>query len=799
MAQTITISDFKLGERRDANLIVERLQSLRTIRNYRLQYSGDGAKLKVRKGYTRWNSTELDNPATQLFWFNDLTGKEHLLGIADDKWVKIAESGAHTELNSDTATARRPVVQIGDRAIFATDGEVYWTDHASIGGATKSFRLGIAPPINGAGVTATAGEGNTATSNEPNKATIAPGGGLRLTDSSVLAEGVHLKIAATYTPSADIDVSQLKVRFMPVWAGNSTGEFQLSIYTGVAEPTTQVTNGITSWINIREFTTDSYTTEYFSLQDTVTLSGGTRYWIVVDSNAAYKTNFNTVTFYVAFTFSTGAASGNALRWTGAAWADNPNGRMLTFVLGGLDSTHTYDYNLTYFNDNYKSESRPSVKSDRVTPTSYLTSYVTVTTPATADGQVDFVAVYRRDIGTDGDIAEGDITSDYKYVGKVAPGSNFTDGVAPSDEKGKLQSEDHYLYDDVGEEGEEGVRTSALIPSIMVYWKDWFIFSEADKNVLYFNKRLEEDGAFGQVGKSFPDYFPLNNQQEMPVPSAIIGMRVLANDQLAIYFKDESVWVVRGMNEVLNPPSDIGRYGVLDVVGLFAPASLQSYKERHLYMSSEGVYIFNGTANPEHASNVIQSILDAIESANLDDSVIAVYGNEIWVLVDSDNDGALDRFYILDLQQPEAPWREYDYGLKLNDVVVRRTGNTFRSLFAADADSNFVVELEDGTDDNGAAIEAVVETHDIEVAGEVAIEDVALTGFYPSNPAGYDVFLIDHIGREAQTSIKPARSQDLRGHHSGCRFRSSGRMRVRIEQSSTNEDELRAIRMRYQSS
>jgi hypothetical protein len=789
MAQTITISDFKLGERRDANLIVERLQSLRTIRNYRLQYSGDGAKLKVRKGYTRWNSTELDNPATQLFWFNDLTGNEHVLGITDGKWFKIAESGAHTELNSDTATARRPVVQIGDRAIFATDGEVYWTDDTAIGGATKSFRLGIVRPSNAPGAVLAAGEGNIGTSNEPNKATVATGGGLRLTDVS------HQRIAATYTPGSDQEIQQVLIRFMPVWSGNSTGAFRLSIYTGVAEPTSLLTDAISDWMEVTEFTTDTYRWLHVPLREKVTLSSGVRHWIQMESDAAYKTNYNATTFYLAVAFSSGVAVGNSLRWN-ATWFDEGNGRMQTFALGGLDPTHTYDYKLTFFNDAYKSESRPSDKSERVTPI-LATNRVTVSTPATADNQVDFAAVYRRDIGTDANIAEDDVTSEFLYIGKVADGSSFTDDIAPGDEQASLQSGDHYLYDDVGEEGEQGVRTSALIPSIMVYWKDWFIFSEADKNILYFNKRLEEDGAFGQVGKSFPDYFPLNNQQEMPVPSAIIGMRVLANDQLAIYFKDESVWVVRGMNEVLNPPSDIGRYGILDVVGLFAPASLQSYKERHLYMSSEGVYIFNGTANPEHASNVIQSIFDAIESANLDDSIMAVYGNEVWVLVDSDNDRALDRFYILDLQQPEAPWREYDYGLDLNDVVVRRTGNTFRSLFAADADSNFVVELEDGTDDNGAAIEAVVETHDIEVAGEVAVEDVRLRGFYPGSAPRYDVVLIDHLGEERGLSISPKSSDDVRGHHTGCRMLSADRIRVRVTQRSLDQDELRAVSVRYQ--
>ena len=790
MARTISIRDFKLGMRRDANLVVERLQSLRTIKNYRLTYSGDGAKLKVRKGYTRWNGTEMDDVATQLFWSKDLGGNEHLLGIVDGTWDEIKESGSHSEVQSDTATARRPIVQVDDRVIFGTDAEIFWTDDTALGGATKSFRLGIVrPSLPTATLLASLGNGS-GTFLEPTAAQIGGGGfGLILNTTS------QQKIAASFTPGSNQSIDNLVMRFMTVHAGADNGSIRVALYTGATEPTTLVTNGQSDWVEVSQFASEDYNYYNFTFPETVSLTSGTKYWTQVEYDESYSDSFNAVTFYTTFAYEVGAAAGTSRVFDGATWSNQGSTNIFMHMVGGLDPTRIYDYVVTFFNDTYKSESRPSEKTERVTATA-AKNRVTITTPNSSDGQVDFAGVYRRDLGTDKTIADDEVTTSYLYVDKATINSTYEDSKGANSLGAKLTSQDNYLYDDTEDEG-EGVRTSALVPKHMAYWKGRIVFAENEKNILYLSKRLEEDGSMGQTGDSQIDYFPLANQQEMPVASDVIGIKVLANDQLAVYFKNEVVWVVRGMNEVLNPPSDISRYEVLDTVGLFAPASLQTYKERHVYMSSEGVYIFSGTADPKHASNVIQSIFDSIESGNLDGSVIAVYGNEIWVLVDSDNDDVLDRFYILDLQQPEAPWREYDYNTTLNDVVVRKTGGTFRSLFAADAESNYVLELEGGTDDNGAAIEAAVETHDIEVSGEVAVEDVAVQGFYPSSPPQYDGILTNHIGEEKGFSINPSSSEDIRGHHTGVRLRSTGRIRAKVTQRSLDEDELRSISVRYQ--
>lgn len=795
MSRTITISDFKLGQRRDANLVVERLQSLRTLRNYRLTYSGDGAKLKIRRGYTRWNGTVMAAPATQLFWFKDLEGNEHLLGIIDSNsvtglWRTIEETGAHITLTTETCTARRPIVQVGNRTFFGTDGSgsdigFRWVDNTSIG-AGVSYRVGIVRPSPATIV-----------------ATATASGHIAVTDSArVMTVTAQRKLAIQYDVGAsDEIVTAIFVRVQRLNTTSNDSSWTCRIRTdNASEPSATLVDdkAISIPISVPTFSVAA-TGDYkrFVFYGDVTLSANTTYWFEFEGDDDYYENYNSGTYEarirlegVSPTHDFGPLQ--VFDNAGGGWSDTPSGKEAVFYLSGIDPDQAYGYVLTYVNSTYGIESRPSEEERRTITDA---QDFTVNHNATADNQVDKVRIYRREM-TGIEDAEVDISDKFKFVAEVDESSAYIDNRATISLGAELQTQDHYRFDETDDEN-QNARDVALLPFVAVYWKGRIIFAEENSNILHFSKRLEQDGRTGQVGDEAVDFYPLSNRQEMPIASDIIGLKVLANDQLAVYFKNEVIWVIRGMNEVLNPPSDISRYEVLDTVGLFAPASLQTYKERHVYLSSEGVYVFNGTANPQHASNVIQSIFDAIEAANLDGSIIAVYGNEIWVLVDSDNDDVLDKFYILDLQQPEAPWREYDYGTTLNDVVVRKTGGTFRSLFVADAESNYVLELEDGTDDNGAAIEAVVETHDIEVSGEIAIEDVALQGLYPGSPPQYSGVLINHIGDERAFTINPSNSEDIRGHHTGVRLRSTGRIRTRITQRSLDEDELRSIAVRYQ--
>ena len=580
---------------------------------------------------------------------------------------------------------------------------------------------------------------------------------------------------------------------MPVWSGAVSGAIRVSIYTGLGEPTTLVTGAITDWLEITQFTTGIYTYQHLFFPDKVTLSSGTTYWMQIESDADYKSNYHVTAFYVAFSYTTGATPGTSLRYAGA-WFNENNAYMTNFALGGLNPDNQYDYKLTFFNDTYKSESRPSPSSARIRPT-LATNRVSVSTPASGDGQVDFVAIYRRNIGTDWTITDDLITSDYKYVGKVVSGQVFSDGIATGAEGAELRSEDHYLYDDTADEG-EGVRVAALLPAVMTYWKGRIWFCEANSNVLYMSKKHEEDGSMGLTGDSAPDYFPLDNKLEINETADIIALVPLSADELVVYFRNTSVWVLRGTDEVLNPPSDIVLRQVSTDMGLIAPPAVASIRSRHVFLTRNGLYDFKGVPGTDFLSGGIQTILDDIGDSYLDDSILVSHGDSIWLAVDEDEDGFLENIYILDIQRRIPTWRLYNYGVNINDMVVRNTGSEYRTLLAADADNNYILQLEDGSTDNGEAIVAELETQDLVVPNLATIFEVSIDAYYPNVAPIYEGEVIDALNESHAFEMSPISADDIAGHKAYPIVTSAVGARVKVIQRTVNQNHLRAIDVGY---
>ncbi len=170
----------------------------------------------------------------------------------------------------------------------------------------------------------------------------------------------------------------------------------------------------------------------------------------------------------------------------------------------------------------------------------------------------------------------------------------------------------------------------------------------------------------------------------------------------MYFRNTSIWVIRGSDDVLNPPADIVLRQAVTDVGLIAPAAVDSLRSRHVFVARKGIYTFSGTSSIEYLSNGIQTILDAIADSSLDDSVVVALGDSVWIAVDEDEtaDGKLNNIYILDIQRQPATWRLYNYGISIFDLVLRKTGTEYKTLLAADADNAYILKLEDGNDDNG---------------------------------------------------------------------------------------------------
>ena len=785
--QRLRLDSFILGMLRDSATHEDRLFSLRTLKNFDISY--DDGRLKVRNGYSRWNSTALADVAKQLFWFADLEQNEHLLAIANDLWFKIVESGAHTQISTEAATARRPVVQVGNRVFFGTDGDgsdigFRWTDNTAIG-AGLSYRAGIARPTV-----------------PPTLAAATP---LGVTATPILGSRIELN-ATTQQKFASPFTLADTTRFGSIWMCISRrqntsleGNVRLKIYTDDSgDPsTTLADDNAISWewpvqnllVNFAGGIDDN--TKRFAFPATIELAAGD-YWAVLETDATYKTNFITANFNVEIHYDQpGSPTWGGSKWRNgntSAW-DATNIEPHMFI-GGFDETKYYDYIYTYVNSTYQIESRAS--SPTRIKASNTPGATTVDHAVSSDAQVDKIRLYRREADNSDDRDE-DILDTYKFVFEITEGDTYTDSQYTDELGAEIQTDDHYLFDET-DDGDGDIRTSALSPEVATYWKSRIWFAEANDNKLYFSKILEKDGRTGLTGDSIPDFYPLDNRLEISESSDIIAIVPISADELAVYFRNTSIWVLRGSDDVLNPPADIVLRQAVTDVGLIAPAAVDSLRSRHVFVARKGVYTFTGTSAIEYLSNGIQTILDDIADSSLDDSVVVALGDSVWIAVDEDEtaDGKLNNIYILDIQRQPATWRLYNYGISVFDMVVRKTGTEYKTLLAADADNAYILKLEDGNDDNGEAIVAEAETQDLVAPNIATIFEVQIDAFYPNTPPSYEGIVTDSHGEEHLFEISPVEIDDLAGHKSGVLVPSAIGSRVKIIQRTVNQNHLRAI-------
>lgn len=795
-------NNFRMGQRRDAALRDDALLSARELTNFDIDYDGESADLVIRPGYTIWNDVELAAPAQQLFSFVDMDQNFNLLGIANDRWTAIKETGSHVILVSEDATATRPVVSFGNRVFFGTDTDCYWSDDSSIDGANPSYRMGIVKPSAAPSLSLSNSEGRTA------------GIGLNLTPPPIvdLNNTTDVKLASLYTPAADIDVDTIWLRCM--WIGGiatPVGQVRMAIYSesgGNPDDLVQ-SEAVSDWVAFTGY--DQVTAIYipFNMYDTISLTAGTNYWLVLESDDDYQTNYTAASPYFYFSPAAANAPASARRYSGAAWVAGTYA--FGYMLNGLNPDHWYDYKYTYANTTYNSESRPSGGSIRIQPT-VTQNRVALSFYSSSDPQIDVVNVYRRDIGTDQYVQEDNITSNYLWVGEGSILSGHTDGTPPSQVGLQLHSEDHYLYDE-DDDTNQGKR-NAFIPKGYVLWKGRIWAWVDGDNKLYFTKTFERNNPMGLGGESSPDYFPLDNVLEFEVPSGIINAKALSNDQLAVYFRNEQIWIVSGADSSLNPPpiGDIAIRPTYQSVGLFAPDGVVPHSGHNIYLAREGLYRFAGIGNfvPELLSETQSGILDDIENQYFRSSKLVNYGREIWLLIDSDNDGDLDKILILDLERDfntrgivDRAWRGRTYPVALNDLAVHSTGDSFREIVAADAVNGWIMKLNDGDTDNGAAIEGTAESHDIRAPRNAFINQLLIQAFYndEDNLPDYDLTVTSHAGDTYEISMTGGTditgNEDIRGHTIGLRMKRPVSVRIKVVMTSTKRDVIRGFTISYE--
>jgi hypothetical protein len=810
----LVIKDMKYGQQADGGVREDALSSFRRLVNYDIIFGGETPRLRVRPGYNRYNAVPLAGIAEQVHSFVDMEQNSHIIARVDnDRWYAVREAGAHFALSTFDATGRQPVTQFGDRLFLGTDGTdpddsgMIWTDDTQISGSPASFRLGIKRPAGVLGVETVLKEGNT-----------------RVSTDFMGMYADRTKFAIKYlnaTLNQSIRTIAIKVMLQGGFV-QLPGSWQVRIYAdnaGEPSDTRFHDDAISGWSEVMYFdhviAMANATYREFVFPVTIDIPAGTTVWFVIEGDDTYFDNViyhdpvAPADFFGALVFAAGAAEyGDTLFYHPGTdtWNAAVGGNFeAVFYLGGIDHTKWYDYVYTYLNADYSIESRPS-EAVRITPTA--THGIKISgIVASSDPQADSVVrIYRREVEEEA-TPEADITDVYHFVAEIPTGYLHFDYKDTDALGALLQTENHYCLDDFAGQGEEG-RKAAIVPSCACFWKGRIVVGISGSNELSFSKVFEQDGATGLIGTSSPDFFPLTNTIEIPEPAEPVDLYPLSNDQLLVYMSNETIYSIYGFDQPLNPPADVARSAISQTHGLVGMHAFTPLISKHWIMTRDGLISIEGIGalKVSKESETNNSILAAIENQYLANTRMLAVGNEIWMLIDTNNDGDHDTILILSLEREildrglyDRHWKMYQYDVDLRDFCMKNTGDEFRQVYAADADNNYILELNIGTDDNGSQITAWLESHDLTAQNIVMIDGLEIDAYYPDESAipDYTWTLEDHPGNtESGVMDGITGNEDVRGHKTGTRLARPISVRAKISQDATKANEIRAILIHY---
>lgn len=797
----LLIKDMRHGQQADGGIRsdVDASQSFRRLVNYDVVFGGESARLRVRKGYERYNDGALPGKAAQVHAFVDMQQESSIIARVDtvNKWFQVRETGSHATISNYTATGRQPVVQFGDRLFLGTDGVhaddpgMIWTSHASIVGSPHAYRLGIKPPETAPIVGSVAAIGNN---NAPDSA-------------HYIDNTTEYQFAIRYQVGATDEVID------SVWISTSlttigltfTGSYYIRCETDNAtEPSGTLVDdaALSNSLDVKDFGLSSY--KRFQFQDKITLPAGTLVWFVIQGDDNYHDHFNDTVpganFRGNIDTSLATVYGVSMYYDNVAGSWLFLGVEIVWYIGGLLPSKAYEYKWTYLNSTHDIESRPSI--GQRSEIDAIKRFHVSGLFASPDPQVDKVRIYRRQMDDIEDV-EDDITDEWKFVAEVDEGAAYLDSFGTENLGAFLQTEDHYCLDEHADKGEDG-REEDIVVKSACFWKGRIWACVSGSNRLYFSKVFESDGATGLIGTSSPDFFPLSNSIEIPEPAEPVDLHPLSNDQMVVYMSNETTYVIYGGDQPLNPPADFSIVAVAQTHGLIGQAAFAPMGSKHWIMTRDGIFSLEGMGIVKQAyeSEFNASIIAAVENQYLDDTRMMAFGNELWALLDLDNDGDLDTVLILNMEHEilerglyDRHWKMYQYNTSLLDICMLNTGDEFRQIFAGDAESNYVLQLNTGTLDNGNGITAYFTSHDLTARDVAMIYEIEMDAYYPDESAipDYDWLLTDNVGNTASGTMTGITSaDDVRGHRSGVRLKRPVSVRVRVSQLSTKADEIRAV-------
>lgn len=175
-------------------------------------------------------------------------------------------------------------------------------------------------------------------------------------------------------------------------------------------------------------------------------------------------------------------------------------------------------------------------------------------------------------------------------------------------------------------------------------------------------------------------------------------------------KHESIWLMRdkGLNAL-----DLREYdaqAIVRGVGVLANRSIKSIRGRSVFLGEDGVYAFDGTPNIEKLSDRIQDTIDKINPGARSLAVAADWKIKGVYLLAVPLNASTTNNHVLVWDYVDDAWWVWE-GLAVQSWLVDEGEHDQERVFFTDT-AGLLFELGVGRTDNGTAIDAWVETHEL---------------------------------------------------------------------------------------
>ena len=767
------------GQQRDAQG-EDRFRSWRTLENFDT-VRDPVISLKMRKGYDRWNATELAASVRQLYVFKPTDNVEYLVAyLSDNNIYLITETGVHTRfyVGNNNMPARIPFLTVGDRLFFGTEdvgvgaAGYFWTD-ATAAAAGSSYRVNIAA-FDVSGVTTTLFDrdinGTAPTYTASGDFTDAAG--LQVD----LAQGFNLGSATTFQ----------RARLLMAITGSPVGRVRLRIETNAAgfpSDTLYTDDNFQSdWLDISTIATGGAN---FTFPTQITLPASTALHVRAETTDEYKDQYGTSAgedkLTWSFSLANPYANGAAAIYNGTTWS-NPNAGTQDFGVllgGGLSANQIYHYLIVSYNSTYGIEGTahtPPITVDLDNTTTNKGVTLGVLGSITQDAQSDQYRIYR----TRGNAGRDGI---YYLVTTIDDGdASFNDVLGDDSITVKYNN---FLVQQL-----QDVDENRIAPVYLAHWNRRIWAIPANSSKAYFSDRLEEENAQGPVGESMYDWYGADNNWDFG-SGIITGVRNFY-DRLVFTFRDDKVRVLRGGDSSLNPPPDLFMEETINEEGSIDGYSMAEVLGSLVFVNSQKeVKVYRDGQFTQEANDINDSlwkpadIADTFMAANID--------NQYWILVNrAAAAAAYDELWIFNASTTTKRWKVYRYDTELTSIVQLNDG----TILASDAGSSYVLELNNTTSDNGTDITAIAETHSMmseNPRGRSRWNRISMSGNYP-DANNFPAVTMNAIDRKAITTgktVTPTGSDGVREHWTGLRVFSE-ECRSKITMVGISDNDIRRV-------